>query len=236
MSKHNHALIIGASSGYGMGIASALRDAGYQVITAQRRPCPVPGIKSIHLDVCDESQVSAVAHQLSDFDFQTIVYCAGIAAPIVPQSEKTVEQIEQVVKTNSFGLIYCVKHFVDMIAYGGVFCYIGSISETRNYYGGAEYCASKAFAASYIRAMRLEYLSSGVRFCNVAPGMGDTEFHSHRGLRSDAIGGRIRKLSIEAVGKAVVFVASQPDDVCISHLTITPTDQAEHGYDINNLP
>jgi NAD(P)-dependent dehydrogenase (short-subunit alcohol dehydrogenase family) len=102
------ALITGAGSGIGAAVAGLLEAMGADVVAAD-----IAGT-DVHLDVRDEAQVAAVAH-----DVDVLVNVAGIGSTTsAPQTPLDVW--EDVFAVNARGTFLCCKHVIPtMIARGG---------------------------------------------------------------------------------------------------------------------
>jgi NAD(P)-dependent dehydrogenase (short-subunit alcohol dehydrogenase family) len=102
------ALITGAGSGIGAFVARLLEDEGAEVVAADLTGADV------HLDVRDEAQVAAVAH-----DVDVLVNVAGIGST-TNAPETPLDVWEDVFAVNARGTFLCCKHAIPtMIARGG---------------------------------------------------------------------------------------------------------------------
>jgi NAD(P)-dependent dehydrogenase (short-subunit alcohol dehydrogenase family) len=102
------ALITGAGSGIGAVVARLLEDEGAEVVAADLTGADV------HLDVRDEAQVAAVAH-----DVDVLVNVAGIGST-TNAPETPLDVWEDVFAVNARGTFLCCKHAIPtMIARGG---------------------------------------------------------------------------------------------------------------------
>lgn len=233
-------IVIGASSGYGLAIAEQLSVLG-TVITAQRSTMDNSAFGSVTCDARKIKDVQALADTIQaylqqGYKLTSIVYSAGIAANLLPIGKKSLSDVQDVFLTNTEGLYFALHCLIPLMTKGSTFVYVGSISETKNYYGGGEYCASKAAAWTLMRTARIENMTKGIRFTTVSPGMAMTHFHATRfkndNQKIQKTTGGIQPLQTEDVARLVVVAVTQPPHVCINHLEVSPTDQAEHGEDI----
>ena len=230
-------LVIGASSGYGKAIAEALNDnLDNYVVTAQRRS----GINSIEHDVKSPESWLNLSNHLTQLQqthkIKGIIYSTGIAADVAPINQKDRLSAISVIDVNVIGLMRALELAGVVLESGGVFINVGSIAYRKNYYGGGEYCASKAAQLTLMRTARIEGLSKRVRYCTINPGLGYTEFQKTRFNGNEAKAQKVteglRVLDAADVANAVLFMLNVPEHVCISELEITPSEQAEHGEDI----
>lgn len=202
-------LIIGASSGYGKAIADSL-SLNYTVLTAQRTAADI-----IH-DATDAASWQRLEKEIQNKGLRIdgIVFSAGIAADIQPIGTKDLITANKVLMTNVQGLYHALDMSARLLTEGGVFINIGSIAYRKNYYGGAEYCASKAAQLTLVRTARIEGLKRGVRYCSLNPGLGQTNFQTTRfggdANRAAQLTEGLRILDPTDVAQAVLFILSVP--------------------------
>lgn len=237
MDKKDLYIVIGGSSGYGQAVAQELDKSDQNlVITAQRGI----GLNGLKLDVKNPDSwlniEQFIIEHKSEYTLKAIIFCTGIAANIKSIGEKSPSEAINVLDTNINGLYHALCLAARYLTDGGIFINMGSIAYRKNYYGGAEYCASKAAQLSMVRAARIEGISKGVRYCTIHPGLGYTNFQKTRFGGDEEKAGKVteglRVLDPVDVANAVMFMLSVPEHVCISELEITPTEQAEHGEDL----
>lgn len=217
------AIVIGASSGYGLGIADTLKNNGWEVIRASR---------SLNgLDVTKPELVQSFFSQMENVD--CIIYSAGIA-----KGNATIEGGEydnwlSVFHTNVVGLLTTAKYGIPKLNKNGTFIHIGSIAYSFSYQGGVDYCASKAAAHSAMKGLREEWFGKHIRITTIEPGLGRTNFQSNRydGNAEKAAKhfGNIQQLLPKDLGSTVLHVLSAPPHVNYDIIVVKPTQQLTHG-------
>lgn len=229
------ALVIGASSGYGAGIAQALLGAGYAVIHAARSYAGADA-QHLHVDVTDAASVNSLFEQVKTLlgDLDVVVYSAGVARGLRPIGDAIRAEYERVFKTNTLGLYQAAKCAVPLLRKrSGHFLHIGSIANELAYEGGGDYCASKAAASTIMRTLRAELLGSGIHTTSIEPGLGDTAFQLNRYDGDEAAAAKhyvgIQQLTPWDLGETVLWLVSRPHHVNIDELVIKPLDQLTHG-------
>lgn len=233
------ALVVGASSGYGLACALALRQAGMRVLGASRRE--LPGADAwIPCDVTDDA---AVEHAMNLVRAETrgklaaVVYSAGVAIGNSHVAHGNPDSWRTVFETNVLGLMRIARLAKPMLenceGRAPAFVHIGSIAFQFTYEGGVDYCASKAAANSVMRGLRLEWLGTGIRVVTVEPGLGRTNFQLTRYAGDEDRARKhyegITQLEPMDVASAVLYAVQAPSRVNVDEIIIKPTDQATHG-------
>ncbi|MFM6990481.1 MAG: SDR family NAD(P)-dependent oxidoreductase [Rhodoferax sp.] len=161
--------VVTATSGIGLGIALALRDAGARVIAAGLQPADMASLQGLAfhpLDVTDPAQVTALFHSLERLDI--LVNAAGI---IRRAAEHEPDVFEQVVAVNLNGSMRCCQAAKGLLAKnkGSVV----NIASMLSFFGGAHapgYSASKGGVAQLTKSLANAWAADGVRVNAVAPG------------------------------------------------------------------
>ena len=217
------ALIIGASSGYGKGIANTLECNGWQVIRASRT---INGF-----DVTDEKSVASFFELGNKFD--AIVYSAGIAIDNQTVESGGYHNWLRVFQTNALGIMLVAKYGMIHLNPSGTFIQIGSIAYAFSYKGGIDYCASKAAANSIMKGLREEYFGTTKRIVSIEPGLGDTNFQLARYNgnidKAKSHYGNIQQLLPCDLGSTVLHVLTSPPHVNYDLIVVKPTEQLTHG-------
>ena len=233
------AVVTGASSGIGAATATALVEAGFEVVAGARRldrlrevAEPI-GALALPLDVTDPDSVRAFAAGVRSC--RVLVCNAGGALGLDPLTEADEDTWRRMYDTNVLGTLRTVQAFLPaLVASGdGQVVVVGSIAALEPYAGGAGYNAAKAGQAALTRVLRLELLGQPVRVSEVDPGMVETEFSLVRfdgdQDRADAVYAGVEPLTAEDVAACIAFVATRPAHVNIDRMVVLPRDQAGTG-------
>ena len=114
-----------------------------------------------------------------------LVNSAGVTGPIGTFAQADPAMIEQVFRTNVFGLMHCCRAAVNLFktaGTGGVIVNLSSIAATTgsaNEY--VHYAASKAAVDAFTLGLAREVALEGIRVCGVAPGSTLTGIHAKAG-------------------------------------------------------
>lgn len=183
------ALVTGASSGIGRGIAEGLAASGADVAINYRtgsegaretaRSVSALGRRSlvVQADVGDLGQVEAMFRQIDRElgPIDILVANAGHSSPDKPLYETTWEDWDRVLRSNLDGPFLCGREAAQRMVQRGIPGRIINITsvhdEACNMPGGGPYCVSKGGLRNLTRAMALELGSFGITVNAVAPGM-----------------------------------------------------------------
>ncbi|NQW30978.1 MAG: SDR family NAD(P)-dependent oxidoreductase [Ignavibacteria bacterium] len=239
-------LITGASSGIGEACAQAFARIGSKLILFARRS---ERLEKIAEDLSNEFSTECIVRQVDVRDktavqmavaklpaewknIDVLVNNAGLSRGLAPFHEGSMQDWEEMIDTNLKGLIYMTKAVLPgMVAAGkGHVITIASIAGRQAYPGGNVYSASKAAAKMFSDSLQIDVLGTGVRICNVDPGLVETEFSEVR-FRGDTeraakVYQNYSPLQAADVADAVVWVVTRPAHVSIHDILIMPTDQA----------
>ena len=214
-------IVIGASSGYGLGINDVLEANGYNVIRLSR---------STGFDVTEPAIVAEYFTNLT-IDIHAIIYSAGIALGNNTIENGNYSNWLKVFMTNVVGLLTVAKYGIPLLE--STFIHIGSIAYDFSYQGGVDYCASKAAAHSAMKGLRAEWFGTGKRIVTIEPGLGETNFQLNRYEgdieKASKHYGNIQQLLPADIGNTVLHVLSAPPHVNYDIIVVKPTEQLTHG-------
>lgn len=185
-------------------------------------------------DVTDRNQVNGcVGRVIEEYGrVDVLVNNAGIM-PLSPVRELRVEEWDRMMDVNVRGLLYCIAAVLPAMLRqgGGHIVNVGSVAGRRPFPAGTIYSATK-FAVRAISAGLRNELSpnDNIRVTDLEPGVVDTELGEHiadanaRQSFAKRWEGK-RRLDAEDIGRAIVYVVSQPAHVNVNELLIRPTEQ-----------
>lgn len=172
------ALVTGCSSGFGLGIALALRDRGWRVMAGvrnlQRASAALVGCEMVPLDVTEEGQIASLAARIVHLD--CLVNNAGYALT-GPLSTYDAKQMRAQLEVNVLAPALLTQALLPALARArGRVINIGSIAGEIGLPLNALYCASKAALHSLTDALRRELSDHGIQVAMVVPGGHRTRF------------------------------------------------------------
>jgi NAD(P)-dependent dehydrogenase (short-subunit alcohol dehydrogenase family) len=161
--------LVTATSGIGLGIALALRDAGARVIAAGLAPADMASLQGLDyraLDVTDAASITTLFSSLERLDI--LVNAAGI---IRRAAEHEPDVFEQVIAVNLNGTMRCCQAAKPLLLQSGGS--VVNIASMLSFFGGAHapgYSASKGGVAQLTKSLANAWAAQGVRVNAVAPG------------------------------------------------------------------
>jgi NAD(P)-dependent dehydrogenase (short-subunit alcohol dehydrogenase family) len=170
------ALITGGTTGIGLGIATAMAEAGYQVtvtgLTEEQVASAPRHLSAVRLDVTSAASVAGV---LAPFDqLAALINCAGVI--FRDNAEYNIETFQKVVDVNLTGTMrMCVGARTKLAAVRGA---IINTASMLSFFGGPSipaYTASKGGVAQLTKALAVAWAPEGIRVNAIAPGWISTE-------------------------------------------------------------
>jgi len=228
------AVVVGGSTGIGLGIARAFAAEGARVVIAARtakslqaavEESSVP-LRGHTCDVSDRSQVAALVAWTEQEvgPIEILVFCAGVNSPRRTYADVTPEDFDRVMSINAGGAFNCFHAILPGMRdrMTGLIINVISLAGLRTIeLAGMPYSASKYAQASLGSMANLEALPDGVRVTNLFPGETNTPILDQRPVPvSDE-----RKAACvqpEDIGEIAVAIAKLPPRATIPEIVITP--------------
>ena len=238
--------ITGASAGIGAATALAFAAEGARLLLAARRVSKLAevasealnrgaeAVHSIELDVRHHRAVQSAIDELPPewAQIDVLVNNAGLSRGLDKLYMGKIEDWDEMIDTNVKGLLYVTRAVVPgMVVRGrGHVVNLGSTAGELAYPNGAVYCGTKGAVKLINDGLRQDVLGTPVRVTSVDPGMVETDFSLVR-FRGDQeraakVYKGVKPLTPEDVAEAIVWVASRPEHVNISRVSMTPVQQA----------
>ena len=219
------ALVAGASSGIGLGCATALAEAGAEVTLTARRAGPLDAAVAAlreqgwqasaqALDVTDVAAVADLVAEQGPFDI--LVNSAGLARHS-PLTETTEEDFDAVMGINLRGAYFLHQAVAKGLIAAGKGGSLISISSQMAHVGGVDravYCASKFAVEGFTKAMAIELGPAGIRVNTVCPTFIRTPLTEATFANPDRVAWIEEKIKLGRVGAvsdimgAVLYLAS----------------------------
>lgn len=229
--KGKTAIVTGAASGIGLGIATALAHAGANIVLADLRPEPLEAARktiesigvravAVTIDVSDADSVAAAGKAALDAfgALHIAVNNAGVAMHGTPVEKVTPEEWDWVIGVNVKGVINGIRTFVPMIrghGQGGHVVNTGSISSlfVREGRNQGAYAMTKYAVLALSEALEQELAGSGIGVSVLCPGGVNTAIFASAATRPDRFGGSYRRPEQEALKSAFATGMLAPEVV-----------------------
>ena len=230
------AIITGASSGIGKGVALQLGGAGMKLVLNGRRGDrleelagelseaePVSG--DLTANSLPQSLVDAAVDRFGQLD--VVFNNAGIM-DTAPIDSADVERLCANVRVNleaAVRMAYtALRHFKNQGS--GYLITTSSILGTKVRPTAGVYAGSKYGVEALTEALRMEVAGSGVRVGCIEPGLVNTELQDHFEVHPRDMLGMEQPLEPEDIARCVRFMLEQPPHVSIPRLMVLPSEQA----------
>jgi NAD(P)-dependent dehydrogenase (short-subunit alcohol dehydrogenase family) len=228
--KGKTAIVTGAASGIGLGIAKALASAGTNVMLADLRPDPLEAARkevaalgvpaeAIAIDVSEPESVAAAGKAVADKfgALHIAVNNAGVAMHGTPIENVTLQEWSWVMGVNIQGVINGIRTFVPMIraAGGGHVVNTGSVSSlfVREGRNQGAYAMTKYAVLALSEALEQEVKDAGIGVSILCPGAVATSIFDSAATRPDRFGGAYKRPAQEAMTGGFAGAALDPDVV-----------------------
>jgi len=235
------ALVTGASSGIGAGVARALGAAGADVVVnyigasdaAQQVAADIRAggaeALAIRADVSREAEVRAMFREMVDTwgTIDVLVNNAGLQQD-APFGDMTLEQWNTVLAVNLTGMFLCAREAArEMIrrgvrpdvsrAAGKIIC-MSSVHDRIPWAGHVNYAASKGGVKAFMESLAQELAPQRIRVNSIAPGAIETPINRAAWETPAALASLLTLIPYgrigqpEDIGKVAVFLASDDSD------------------------
>ncbi|HEY4940746.1 MAG TPA: SDR family oxidoreductase [Rhizomicrobium sp.] len=235
------ALVTGAGSGIGRAVALALAGEGYAVVLAGRRAqmlaetaalAPRRTMLAVPANVGDAASVAALfaATQATFGRLDLLFNNAGTGAPPVPMEDLTPAQWQGVVDTNLTGPFLCTQGAIRMMKAqaprGGRIINNGSISAHAPRPNSAPYTATKHAITGLTKATALDGRAFDIACGQIDIGNAETPMTARMKNGAPQPNGTLLPeptMDVDAVARAVVYMASLPLDANVLSMTVMAT-------------
>ena len=174
-------IVVGGSSGIGLGVAKAVLDSGAEVVLVGRSPGKLQAaeqsldagrrVRSLAADMAEEADLARLFQEAGTFDH--LVSTAGTPPPGDPIERTDMAVVRRFVDNKLIGAVTLAKHAVATLKRGGSMTFTSGINKDRPPVpGGAVVSAIAGSFSFFARALALELAPTRVNI--VSPGWVDT--------------------------------------------------------------
>ena len=206
------AIITGASSGYGLAMAKAFKDAGFTVLITARSE---QGLRQA------QEQTGAdfiFAQDVTDYaGWDVLVNNAGGGLSIKPIEAQSKETIDAIVALNLNSVMYAANVFAPQMKArkSGTIINIASVCATHAWADWSVYAAAKAGVRNFTKGLQVELQPYGVRATCIIPASASTGFQAAAG-----IGETQDSLAAEDIAGATLYAATLPERAICEEITV----------------
>lgn len=177
----NKVVVVGGSSGIGLGVAAAALEKGADVVIVSRSPKKLEAaakslstlgrFTTMACDMTREDELARLFDQIGAFDH--LVSTAGGPPPGDPIEQTDIDGVRRFVDSKLLGAVLLVKHAVRGLKKGGSITFTSGINKDRPPVPGGAVVSAIAGSFDYLaRALSLELAPSRVNV--ISPGWVDT--------------------------------------------------------------
>jgi NAD(P)-dependent dehydrogenase (short-subunit alcohol dehydrogenase family) len=237
------ALVTGAGSGIGRGVALGLHQAGYSVVLAGRRKPELeitagmaltPGGRMLVVpsDVTVPESVNALFAKTQEVfgRLDVLFNNAGMGGPAVPFEDLTFEQWSAVVNVNLTGAFLCSQAAIKLMKAqtprGGRIINNGSISAHTPRPNSAPYTATKHAITGLTKSISLDGRKNGIACGQIDIGNAATEMTERMAAGVPQANGSTLvepRMDVRHVADAVVYMANLPLEANVQFITVMAT-------------
>ncbi len=179
------AYVTGGAAGIGLGVATALRESGAEVVIADRVDATAQadriGARYFPVDVAEEASVReslrmATEHHQAKLDIVVLNAGVGDVGPTLENTDQAL--MEKVISVNQKGVIHGLKHAPGSMNDGGSIIATSSMAAHISLPGGGVYSSTKRAVNSLVETSAMELGGRGIRVNSICPGYTDTAMGS----------------------------------------------------------
>jgi NADP-dependent 3-hydroxy acid dehydrogenase YdfG len=230
------AIITGASSGIGRGVALELDRAGMKIIVNARRADRLEELagelseaEPVSGDLTDDSVPQRLVDAAVDhFGHLDVVFNNAGIMDTAPIDSADIERLCANARVNfeaAVRMAYTALRYFKSQGSGHLIT-TSSILGTKVRSTAGVYAGSKYGIEALTEALRIEVAGSGVRVGCIEPGLVNTELQDHFEVHPRDMFGMERPLEPEDIARCVRFMLEQPPHVSIPRMMVLPSEQA----------
>lgn len=230
--KGKTAIVTGASSGIGVGIAKEFVLEGVNVVLAARRIEKLVELQqevealgkgkvlAVQTDVSNKEDVFELVRRAEE-TFQQVDILVNNAGQVLSGTVRSgkVEDWETMIDVNIKGVLYGIHAVLPSMLERkqGHIINIASVSGFEVTKTSTVYSATKFAVRAISMGLEKELAKTGVKVTNISPGMVEVERNKDRPWDSER-----KKLEPKDIAKAVIYAVTQPDYVNVNEITVRP--------------
>lgn len=229
------AIITGASSGIGEGVAKELDSMGIRLVLTARRENRLKSLcaqlnSAVYIsgDILDDTLPDLLIKKALDSYGQFDILFNGAGIMHTGLIEKVnIDEMCKMARINfeaSIRMAYtALKHF--KLSNSGFLINVSSILGTKVRSSTGVYAGSKFAIEAFSEAIRMEVANTKIRVSVIEPGVTTSELQNHFDVHPAKLLGIEKSLSPADIARAVRFIIEQPEHVRIPVMMVLPGEQ-----------
>jgi 3-oxoacyl-[acyl-carrier protein] reductase len=213
------AIITGASRGVGLAAAQLFVEAGWDVIGVSRSRCPLPAVRSVHIDLAAPSLSHDISRQLLPTLTPGRICVVHNAARLDHDTATTITaaRMHEVLALNVVAPALLNAALLPRMTAGSSVIFVGSTLSEQGASDALSYVTTKHAVAGLMRATTQDIAGTGVHAVCICPGFIDTDMLRARVGDDEEkltwmrnLSGMGRVLEPMEVARLIVFCADNP--------------------------
>ncbi len=196
-------MVVGGTSGIGLAVAHAARDAGAEVVVASRSPeraaTELDGVRSMTIDVTDDASVAEV---FADLDALDHLVCTAASSFPPGLFRGPAEEVRSLMESKFWGQYRCARAATPLLSAHGSITFTSGIRSRRPMMGSGAFTVANMAVEGMARALAIEL--APIRVNAIAPGTVVTPVHDvlDPEVRERRLAGAARQTTVGRVGQA----------------------------------
>jgi len=196
-------MVVGGTSGIGLAVAHAARDAGAEVVVASRTPeragTELGSIRSLTIDVTDDA---SVAGAFADLDRLDHLVCTAASSFPPGLFRGPAQEVRDLMESKFWGQYRCARAAAPLLSADGSITLTSGIRSRRPMMGSGAFTVANMAVEGMARALAIEL--APIRVNAIAPGTVVTPVHDvlDPEVRERRLAGAARQTTVGRVGQA----------------------------------
>jgi len=229
------AIVTGGGSGYGTGIAEALKREGAEVWITGRTESKLAevskrlGVHYVQADVTSPEDwdrvFDTVLRQAGTVDY--LINNAGGGIKNAPLDQLTDEEIMECINLNLTGVFFGCRRAAKIMKEKktGTIINISSVVAVQAWPGWSAYSAAKGGLEQLTKCLYAELRAAGARATLITPSWGQTDFRTNAQLPGQPAEILDKTMKGIELGDLVSYICNMPEHLWVQEITVWPTVQ-----------
>lgn len=215
----NCLVITGGSRGIGRQTVTKFAKEGWKVINLSRKPCDMPNIVNLFVDLNEPQQIVKIANELQAHLQASEKICLVHSAAWYKRDAIDNIHMNDLQKTLTINVVSAIvlnQLVIPSMKAGSAIVYMGSTLSEKGVPGSASYTISKHAVVGMMRATTQDLANKGIISCCICPGLVETDMLRENIdeqsvaniIEQSVIGGRL--IQPEEMADVIYFCSTNP--------------------------